>query len=378
MGTIWGRSSSLEWDDNGVLAEGALAYFYSAGTSTPLTVYQDGGESTAHEDPVEADGARWPAVFVPYGTYKFIIKTATGTTLFSADNIPNEAPNDTAVTVDADSIFQTGDIIHAGKNGTRTGFVRCNGGSIGNASSSATQRANADTEDLFLYLWNNYLDASVAVSGGRGGSAAADYAANKRIQTPDYRGYCLAGFSDMGGVSDNGAFINAPVTNGSGILAGSRVGEYTHALITAELASHTHTFSATTGAGSAHSHSVSGNTGAEAAHTHTGTTGTESAGHTHTYNTATTKTGTATGFGTLTGSIWAGADTSATSSGVSATHTHSFTSAGGSSHLHSISLTSDTEAAHTHSVSGTSGSNGSGTAHNIIQLTAPVTILMKL
>lgn len=79
-----------------------------------------------------------------------------------------------------------------------TGWVRGNGRTIGNASSSATERANADTENLYAVLWNSYADAQCAVSTGRGISAAADYAANKTIALPDLRGRAFFGLDDMG------------------------------------------------------------------------------------------------------------------------------------------------------------------------------------
>lgn len=67
------------------------------------------------------------------------------------------------------------------------GWVNANGGSIGNAASGATERANADCSALFTVVWNNLAnaDAPVQDSAGtpvaRGASAAADFAANRRI-----------------------------------------------------------------------------------------------------------------------------------------------------------------------------------------------------
>jgi hypothetical protein len=78
------------------------------------------------------------------------------------------------------------------------GYVRANGRTIGNAASSASERANADTAALFTLLWDSYADAQAAVSSGRGASAAADYAANKTIALPDLRGRALFGLDDMG------------------------------------------------------------------------------------------------------------------------------------------------------------------------------------
>lgn len=63
-----------------------------------------------------------------------------------------------------------------------TGWVVLNNGTIGSATSGATTRANADCENLFLYLWNNFDDSIAPVTGGRGASAAADWSANKKIK----------------------------------------------------------------------------------------------------------------------------------------------------------------------------------------------------
>src|SRR5947208_1688739 len=78
-------------------------------------------------------------------------------------------------TVDPTTIFQTGQIIPMYGTGVLTGFVRANGRTIGSATSGATERANADAQSLFQNLWG--ADANLAVSGGRGASAAADWAA---------------------------------------------------------------------------------------------------------------------------------------------------------------------------------------------------------
>jgi microcystin-dependent protein len=83
--------------------------------------------------------------------------------------------------------------------GTLSGFVRANGRTIGSATSGATERANADTQALFEYLWG--ADANLTVSGGRGASANADWAANKTIALPDLRGRVIAGLDDMGNTS---------------------------------------------------------------------------------------------------------------------------------------------------------------------------------
>lgn len=69
-----------------------------------------------------------------------------------------------------------------------------NGATIGNGSSGGTARANADTEDLFTHLWDSLNNTALPIqdsSGAgstRGASAAADFAANKRLPLPNMTG----------------------------------------------------------------------------------------------------------------------------------------------------------------------------------------------
>jgi hypothetical protein len=374
MGTLWPKSGLIARDNNDDRAIGALAYFTDAGTSTPKAVYEDGDETTAHADPVATDGnGRWPAVFIPFGSYKERITTSAGSAIGSTvDDIPNPAPFDEAQAVDPENLYSTGDGSWGLGNETRSGWVRLNGRTIGNASSSATERANADTVDLFTHIYNRCADAQAAVSGGRGASAAADYAANKRIALPDWRAAGLRGFDDMGN-SAASLLGSAPVVLGSTILPGSILGANTHTLTTAQLASHTHT--GTTSAGSAHSHAILFATqGVSATHTHSGTTGTESATHTHA-QAANTMLSTG-GAGALAGAVNI-LSSGGTTGTESATHTHTITTGNESNdHVHTVNGTSDPEATHTHTF--TSATSGSGTAHNNVARDALVTFYIKL
>jgi hypothetical protein len=376
LGTLWSRSNSYEWDSNHDPAEGALVYFFDAGTSTPRAVYTTAALSTPHEHPVEADGnGRWPAIFLQFGDYKETATTAGGAQLWTTDNIPNPEPFDESFTLDTTTILNTGDYIFSGANGARTGAVRCNGKTIGNATSGGTERANADTSALFAYLWNNYADAQAAVSTGRGATAAADFAASKTIALPDHRGAHVVGFDDMGSTA-SGNFAGVPGVSGNGSFAGSIIGANTHTLLTAETPAHTHSFSATTGAGSAHSHTFSDlSTVAGGSHTHTGTTDSGGVDHTHSYTDALSKTGTFTGPGS---NGWGGTAAATTGAASAYLHTHTFTTGSSGSHTHAMTATMNTESSHTHSVSGTTGSIGSGSAHNNLSRSVPVTILLKL
>lgn len=111
-------------------------------------------------------------------------------------------------------------------------WIKINDGSIGNAASGGTTRANADTERLFTLLWDNTTVAECAIqdSAGtptaKGASAAADYAANRRIVIPIALGRALA-------VAGAGSGLT------SRALA-ARVGAETHQLVTGEIPAHLH------------------------------------------------------------------------------------------------------------------------------------------
>jgi microcystin-dependent protein len=133
--------------------------------------------------------------------------------------------------------FTTGDVKLTFKTSADATWVMMNDGTIGNAASGGTTRANADTSALFTLLWTNTADADCAVSSGRGATAAADYAANKTIALPKVLGRAMAGAGAGAGLT-------------SRALAKAGIGVETHALSVAELATHYHSYNAPTGAGS--------------------------------------------------------------------------------------------------------------------------------
>lgn len=114
-----------------------------------------------------------------------------------------------------------------------TGWVYANGETIGSASSGATNRANADTRNLYILFWNSFDNSLLPIQNSsgapttRGGSAASDFDANKRLPV----------FNDTG-----------IYTRGSGGNGAGNPGTYQDDAIK----SHTH--SGTTGAGSPHQH----------------------------------------------------------------------------------------------------------------------------
>lgn len=95
---------------------------------------------------------------------------------------------------------------------TPSGWLNLQGGTIGNAASGGSVRANADTVLLFTYLYTNLSDTLAPVSGGRGASAAADFAANKTITLPDWRNRSPVGAGQSTVVE---AFNQAAVNTGT-------------------------------------------------------------------------------------------------------------------------------------------------------------------
>lgn len=89
-----------------------------------------------------------------------------------------------ASSIVTNTAFTTGDTKYTFKTTADTTWVLWVDGTIGDGSSGATIRANADTASLFALFWNNCSNTICPVSSGRGVSAVADYAAHKTITLP--------------------------------------------------------------------------------------------------------------------------------------------------------------------------------------------------
>lgn len=204
----------------GRLLVGGKLEFYQSGTGNFQNAFTTSALTTTYGNPLtlEAD-ARVPFLWFADGSIRIKLLDPGGTPLFDFDNLPvigSSAGGGGVDTTDPNSIASTGDLKWRLSTGTLSGWVRCNARTIGNATSGATERANADTAALFTYLYTNFSDTIAPVSGGRGASAAADYAANKTIGLPNARGRTIFGVVDMGNSSDTSLVAGTPTVGGSG------------------------------------------------------------------------------------------------------------------------------------------------------------------
>jgi hypothetical protein len=236
-----GFSLTPQFDLSGKVAPGCKLYIIQAGTtSAPQNAYQDTGLTQVLPNPLTCDAAaRLPQWFVADGSIKLRLTDKNGTQIFVGDNLlvvgPSSGGGGGGGTVDPTTIMQPCDIKTVYGTGVLTGFVRANGRTIGNASSGASERANADTQALFACLYN--ADPNLAVSGGRVGGAAVDFAANKTIALPDWRGRAIAGLADMGNTATSAltsTYAGCTVTS-----LGALCGNQSYALTTPNLPPYT-------------------------------------------------------------------------------------------------------------------------------------------
>lgn len=277
MAGLYPLSRMQQFDSNGRLLGGARLFLFDGGTSTPRIGYRDSSLTSPHPNPIVADASgRLPLIYLDDGFYRHRLTTKTGTLIFDDDGLPvlSSTSGGSGTSVDPDSVFKTRDIKIRFDDQPLAGYVRLNGRTIGSASSGATERANADTQSLYEELWG--FD-NIAVTGGKGASAAADFAANKPLVLPDMAGRLIAGMDNLG--AGAAGRLTSSVLGSDPTLPGASGGAQTVTLTQGNIPSYT----LSNGSGS-----VSGTTGGESAdHTHSfsGNTNDNSANHQHSITT---------------------------------------------------------------------------------------------
>lgn len=237
-----------QFNMDGVPLSGGRLFTFQAASTTPQSTFQDEALTLVNPNPITLDASgRIPMFYVSDGHIKIRLEDKNGVVVIAADNILVVGASVAAappVPVDPTKILQTGDIKAAFSTGTLTGFVRCNGNTIGNTGSGATELASTTlARDLFLFLWPNTTLPIQTSSGAvttRGISAADDFDnQNKRLSLPDLRGRTMAGLDDMGavaagrltasfwGVGPDGITPTTPAT-----ILGNAAGDEKHKLTT--------------------------------------------------------------------------------------------------------------------------------------------------
>lgn len=273
MAGYWATSRTQILDQNDDLIVGALAYFYEATSTTPMPVYSsaDLGTANVHTHPVVADGnARWPQVFFddtdpdpddPLVSgrrfYDVKVTDAAGALIYYDKSVPiigtvSGEGGGGGVPVDQTALAQPGDMkmkFCLAADPADAGWVRCNGLTISAGAShggGGTERANDDTQDLFVHLYAH--GDLVCPVVGRTGNALTDFNAGKALTLPDMRGRAPFGIDMMGnasgGVGIGAARIAAtyidtasPATRDT---VGASGGDDDIALTTAQMPAHSH------------------------------------------------------------------------------------------------------------------------------------------
>jgi microcystin-dependent protein len=389
-----------QWNDlNGKPLDGGYIYFGTANQNpetTPIQMYWDAAGLIPAAQPARTVGGSitrqgTPANIYATGDFSITVRASDGTLVFTfptstdlqlalaiaggtiAASIPLADADGHYTTDNVEAAFkQVGDpgfvtlarlaaavqallvptgstVDYAGLTAP-TGWVLADGKTIGSAASGGTERANADTLDLFVLLWGAYANTELVIqdSAGtptiRGASASNDFAANKRMPLPDCRGRVRACKDNLGGSTASRLTVASLLGTTMGLAGGTE----THVITAAQLAAHTHT-------GPSHVHTGS-------VHTHAGPSHTHSIAHVHT---EVQTMGGSTPFGGssyyMGGSGNTGAANPATSGADGTGNTGNSSAA-------------DTGAAGT----GASGSAGTDTAHLNVQPTIIFTAIIKL
>lgn len=151
------------FDNNGDILSGGLLYVYTAGTTTPVTTWTSNSGAVANTNPIVLDSTgRTPnEIWLNSGvTYKFVLKTSTGTLIGTYDNIP--AIDDPTVFNNLITVTGTNALI-----GTSTPPYTAYVAGMTLSFVAANTNTGAVTLDLDgLGAKNIYVGSATALSGG--------------------------------------------------------------------------------------------------------------------------------------------------------------------------------------------------------------------
>lgn len=227
---------AVQFDTDGNVASGCQLTLYQAGTvATKQNVYSDFGLTQLMSNPLTCDQAgRVPMFWLADGLIHARLITSSGTQILDVTMQvlgPSSGGGGGGGTVDPAAILQTGDQKVRYGTGPLAGFVRLNGLTIGNAASGASERANADTQALFVYLCGT--DLNLVMTPPRSGNCLNDYNANKVLAVPDMRGRLNGFLADMGNSAT--AVLTAAYAGCTVTTLGASCGSQNHLLTLGEL-----------------------------------------------------------------------------------------------------------------------------------------------
>ena len=92
----------------GVACASCTLTTYAAGTTTPATTYTEPTLMTAHANPIVLDAAGRPPspIYLSATSFKFVLKTSGGTTIWTADDIAQVPTSTSTVTSTGDVAIQ--------------------------------------------------------------------------------------------------------------------------------------------------------------------------------------------------------------------------------------------------------------------------------
>lgn len=131
--------------------------------------------------------------------------------------------------------YETGDGMWTFRSSARSGFLMCEGQSLGDTGSGADLEGST-YQDLYSFFWDNLANTEAPVSTGRGVSALADFVAGKTITIPDVRNQLPVGAGSTYTIGDTSgadevtlAEANIPAhTHSAGSLVASSAGGHSH------------------------------------------------------------------------------------------------------------------------------------------------------
>jgi len=255
-GTLTSIPLVQQLDVNGHPLSGCRLFLYQANTSNPVAAYINYGLSPGQEHPwpIVADiYGRIPMFWLADGFYRARLEDRFGRVLFDETQMPAVGGGTGGGTVIAADAFKTGDVLWQPVNDIKPGWVRLNGGTIGNAVSTGTERHHADCVALYSWVYERFDDTLCPVTGGRT-DAATDFNGGKAMRTPDMRATLAMGLDIMGNTTAGssglfagvpGAYINThplPAATGDAVYdrAGSILGANMHLLTIGQTVKHGH------------------------------------------------------------------------------------------------------------------------------------------